>query len=197
MRKILSCSVWPKITTDVVVTRATALPPPEVLTHFSGLSNDEGFFLPMFMRLLNFKPAPYFFFTAGRKEKRSDTAWRGYSQHWRSQTPDPRPRILLLFFFFKMRITHHLCFQGCRRGCQCCCRSLKPRSTSHSGLPVWWYIFWSFKRDVKLRTANQTVFFKKKECIQCTLVQMSLGESVTECWGSQFSNGLGLISWIT
>lgn len=42
-----------------------------MLTLFSGLSNAEGFFLPMFMRLLNFKPAPYFFFTVERRRIRA------------------------------------------------------------------------------------------------------------------------------
>lgn len=33
-------------------------------THFSGLSNEDTFFFPMFMRLLSINPGPYFFFTA-------------------------------------------------------------------------------------------------------------------------------------
>ena len=50
------------------VASATWSSSPDVSTHFSGLSNEEGFFLPMFMRLLNFQPASNFFFTV---EKRS------------------------------------------------------------------------------------------------------------------------------
>lgn len=44
---------------------------PEVSTHFSG-SNADGFFFPMFMRLLSIKPGPYFFFTVDELKVRSD-----------------------------------------------------------------------------------------------------------------------------
>lgn len=52
--------------------RAHELSSPEVSTHFSGLSNEDGFFFPMFMRLLSIKPGPYFFFTVDELKVRSD-----------------------------------------------------------------------------------------------------------------------------
>lgn len=36
---------------------------PDVSTHFSGPSNDEIFFFPIFIRLLSFRPVPDFFLT--------------------------------------------------------------------------------------------------------------------------------------
>lgn len=52
--------------------RAHELSSPEVSTHFSGLSNEDAFFFPMFMRLLSIKPGPYFFFTVDELKLRSD-----------------------------------------------------------------------------------------------------------------------------
>lgn len=52
--------------------RAHELSSPEVSTHFSGLSNEDGFFFPMFIRLLSIKPGPYFFFTVDEFKVRSD-----------------------------------------------------------------------------------------------------------------------------
>lgn len=97
---------------------------PEVSTHLSGLSCEDSFFLPMFMRLLNFRAGPYFFFTAAGR------------------------RLMLQISCFVSRIlenltvavdqfspTHHLCRRVCRHGCQCCCRSPTPASVSRSALP--------------------------------------------------------------
>lgn len=108
---------------------------PEVSTHFSGLSNDEAFFLPMFMRLLNFKPAPYFFFTVEEKKKKRKR-WMIFENIFAIRCS--RQQHMCLDWSLRNKnegATHHLCFQGSRHGCPCCSRSLRPRSISRSTLP--------------------------------------------------------------
>lgn len=95
---------------------------PEVSTHFSGLSNEDGFFFPMFMRLLSIKPGPYFFFTVDEFMVRLD--------HLCSACCVSSRHIMRL-----NHQIHRLCFQKFRRDCRCCCRSLMPRSVSHSARP--------------------------------------------------------------